>query len=267
MPRFAANLSMTFNEVPFLERFAAAARAGFAGVEFLFPYAHEKRQLSDLARAHGLEVVLFNMPPGDWDAGERGIACDPSRVGEFQDGIGKAVEYAAELGCRRIHCMAGLQPRAAPEDRIRETYVANLRLAAAELHKRGMHLLVEAINTRDIPGYYLTTTRQALEVIREVGMPNLLFQFDVYHVQIMEGDLAPKLEQHLRQIGHVQVADTPGRHEPGTGEINYPFLFRHIDRIGYQGWIGCEYRPLATTEAGLEWVRPWLRPGESPPTR
>ncbi len=260
MPRFAANLSMTFQEVPFLERFPAAARAGFEGVEFLFPYAHDGRRLAEVARASGLEVVLFNMPPGNWDAGERGIACHPDRVGEFQDGIGEAVEYAAALGCTRIHCMAGLRPRGAAEEAIRETYVANLRAAAAELEKRGMTLLIEAINTRDIPGYYLTTTRQAFDVIRDVGRPNLLFQFDIYHVQIMEGDLAPKLEQHLRQIGHVQLADTPGRHEPGTGEINYEFLFQHLDRIGYEGWIGCEYRPLATTEAGLSWARRWLRP-------
>ena len=258
MPRFAANLSMIFNEVPFLERFAAARSAGFDAVEFLFPYAHDERQLADVARAAGVEVVLFNMPPGDWDAGERGIACQPARVSEFQDGIGEAVRYASALGCRRIHAMAGLRPRGVAEEAIRETYVANLRLAAAELARRGMTLLVEAINTRDIPGYYLTSTRQAFDVMREVGMPNLLFQFDVYHVQIMEGDLAPKLEANLRLIGHVQIADTPGRHEPGTGEINYPFLFQHLDRIGYEGTIGCEYRPLTTTEAGLAWARPFL---------
>ena len=260
MPRFAANLSMTFTEVPFLERFAAAARAGFTAAEFLFPYAHEKRALADVARAAGLEVVLFNMPPGDWDAGERGIACHPDRTGEFRDGIGEAVEYAAQLGCPRIHCMSGLRPPGAAEEEVRETYVSNLRLAADELARRGLTLLVEAINTRDIPGYYLSTTRQAFDVIRDVARPNLLFQFDIYHVQIMEGDLAPKLERHLRQIGHVQLADTPGRHEPGTGEINYPFLFQHLDRIGYEGWIGCEYKPLAGTEAGLGWARPWLRP-------
>jgi hydroxypyruvate isomerase len=259
MPRFAANLSTMFNEVPFLERFAAAARAGFEAVEFLFPYPHDERRLADVARAAGVEVALFNMPPGDWGAGERGIACHPSRRSEFQDGIGEAVRYAGALGCPRIHCMAGLRPGGVGEEAIRETYVANLRLAAAELEKHGLTLLVEAINTRDIPGYYLTSTRQAFEILREVSRPNLLFQFDVYHVQIMEGDLAPKLESNLRRIGHVQIADTPGRHEPGTGEIHYPFLFDHLDRIGYQGWIGCEYRPLTTTEAGLAWARPFLR--------
>lgn len=258
MPRFAANLTMTFNEVPFLERFAAAARAGFQGVEFLFPYAYEKDRLADLLRDHRLEMVLFNMPPGDWDAGDRGLAADPRRGGEFQDGVGKALEYAEALGCERLHCMAGLQSKDVDEERARATYVANLRFAAGELAKRGKKLLIEAINTRDMPGYYLTHTRQAFDVIRDVGAPNLSFQFDIYHVQIMEGDLAPKLEAHLDRIGHVQLADTPGRHEPGTGEINYEFLFGHVDRIGYRGWIGCEYRPATTTEAGLGWVRPWL---------
>jgi hydroxypyruvate isomerase len=258
MPRFAANLSMMFNEVPFLDRFAAAARSGFDGVEFLFPYAYGKEQLADLLRSNGLRQVLFNMPPGNWETGDRGLACDPARAGEFQDGVAKAIDYATALGCERLHCMAGLQPRGIDEGRVRETYVGNLRFAARELARHGLTLLIEAINTRDMPGFYLSTSRQAFEVICEVAMPTLLFQFDIYHVQVMEGDLAPKLETHLPEIGHMQLADTPGRHEPGTGEINYPFLFGLIDRIGYQGWIGCEYRPLATTEAGLGWLRPWL---------
>jgi hydroxypyruvate isomerase len=260
MPRFAANLSMTFNEVPFLERFAAAGRAGFEAVEFLFPYAHEKRQLAELARAAGVKVALFNMPPGSWDAGDRGLAIDAARRGEFQDGVGAAIAYAKELGCDRLHCMAGIRPADADEGRLRETYVANLRFAAAELEKHGLELLIEAINTRDMPGFYLNTTRQAFDVIRDVGAPNLLFQFDIYHVQVMEGDLTPKLERHLPQIGHMQLADTPGRHEPGTGEINYEFLLHRIDAMGYAGWIGCEYRPATTTEAGLGWARRWLRP-------
>jgi hydroxypyruvate isomerase len=260
MPRFAANLSMTFNEVPFLERFAAAARQGFEGVEFLFPYAYDKAQLAELLRANRLEMVLFNMPPGSWDAGERGLACDPQRRGEFQDGVGKALEYATALGCERIHCMAGLTPKDVDPDRVRQTYVENLRFAASELAKHGKRLLIEAINTRDIPGFYLTHTRQAFDVMRDVAAPNLQFQFDIYHVQIMEGDLAPKLQAHLDRIGHVQLADTPGRHEPGTGEINYEFLFGHVDRIGYRGWIGCEYRPATSTEAGLGWARRWLKP-------
>jgi hydroxypyruvate isomerase len=259
MPRFAANLSMTFNEVPFLDRFAAAARAGFDGVEFLFPYAYDKAQLADLLRSHRLELVLFNMPPGNWDAGDRGVACDPRRQGEFQDGVGKALEYASALGCERLHAMAGLRPQGVDEERLRETYVANLRFAAKELAKHGKTLLVEAINTRDMPGFYLSLTRQAFDVLAEVAAPNLKFQFDVYHVQIMEGDLAPKLQANVDRIGHVQIADTPGRHEPGTGEINYEFLFGHLDRIGYRGWIGCEYKPAAATEAGLGWARPWLR--------
>jgi hydroxypyruvate isomerase len=258
MPKFAANLSMMFNEVSFLDRFPAAARAGFDGVEFLFPYAFEKRRLADLLRENGLQLVLFNMPPGDWDAGDRGLACNPARVGELQDGVGKAIEYATELGCERLHCMAGLRVPGVDEGRLRETYVANLKFAGRELAKHGMRLLVEAINTRDMPGFYLTTTRQAFEVLDEVALPNVHFQFDIYHVQIMEGDLAPKLQAHLSRIAHMQLADTPGRHEPGTGEINYAFLFRHIDAIGYQGWIGCEYKPLAGTEAGLGWAKAWL---------
>jgi hydroxypyruvate isomerase len=260
MPRFAANLSMTFNEVPFLERFAAARGEGFEAVEFLFPYSYEKRQLADVVGAAGMKVALFNMPPGSWDGGDRGLAIEAARSGEFQDGVGAAIAYAKELGCDRVHCMAGIRPAGADEARLRETYVANLKFAAAELRKHGLGLLIEAINTRDMPGYYLSTTRQAFDVIRDVGAPNLSFQFDIYHVQVMEGDLTPKLERHIAQIGHMQLADTPGRHEPGTGEINYEFLFQRIDAIGYTGWIGCEYRPATTTRAGLGWARRWLRP-------
>jgi hydroxypyruvate isomerase len=258
MPRFAANLSMMFNEVAFLDRFAAAAAAGFRGVEFLFPYAYEKERLAELLRLHKLELVLFNMPPGDWDRGDRGLACDPARKGEFQDGVGKSIDYARFLSCKRVHCMAGLRPAGAGDDLLRETYVSNLRFAAGELAKHGLTLLVEAINTRDMPGFYVTTSRQALGLIDEIGAPNVAFQADLYHLQIMEGDLAHTLEARRARIGHVQIADTPGRHEPGTGEIHYSFLFQHLDRLGYQGWIGCEYRPLTTTEAGLGWVRPYL---------
>ena len=258
MPRFAANLSTLFGEVEFLERFAAAAAAGFEAVEFLFPYAHEASRLAELLQAHQLQQVLFNLPPGDWAAGDRGLACHPDRAGEFQDGVGRAIAYASALGCPRLHCMAGLRPRGAAEAVVRDTYLRNLALAARECARHGLTLLVEPINTRDMPGYYLTTTRQALEVIDEVGAPNLRLQFDAYHVQIMEGDLATRLQDHLASIGHVQIADNPGRHEPGTGEINYPFLFGHLDRLGYQGWVGCEYRPLAATVAGLGWIRPWV---------
>ncbi len=258
MPRFNANLSMMFNEVDFLERFGAAARAGFKGVEFLFPYAHDKNQLVELVKKNSLEVVLFNMPPGDWNAGDRGLACDPSRKGEFQDLVGKAIDYALALGCRQLHCMAGLKPRGVNEDQMRAAYVANLQFAGKEADRHGMNVLIEAINVRDIPGFYLNTSRQAIDVLHYVGLPNVKFQYDIYHMQIMEGDLAPTIEKHLAQIAHMQLADTPGRHEPGTGEINYEFLFQHIDRIGYQGWIGCEYRPATTTEAGLGWVKRYL---------
>jgi hydroxypyruvate isomerase len=255
MPRFAANLSMLFTEVPFLERFGAAAAAGFRGVEFQFPYAHEPAHLAERVAAHGLEAVLFNMPPGDWDAGDRGLACDPRRKREFEESVGASIEYARALGCARVHCMAGLRPREGSDALVRETYVENVRFAARELRRVGVTLLVEAINTRDVPGYYLTTSRQAFALIDEIAAENVRFQCDLYHLQIMEGDLAHTLETELARIGHVQIADTPGRHEPGTGEINYPFLFDHLDRLGYEGWVGCEYRPLATTEAGLRWMR------------
>lgn len=258
MPRLAANLSFLFQEVPFLERFAAAARAGFRGVELLFPYAHPQAVLVDAVGASELEVAIFNMPPGDWDAGERGLACDPARIAEFREGVGQAIEYALALGCRQVHCMAGLRPPGIAEPLLRETYLANLAFAGRALARHGLGLLVEAINTRDMPGYYLTTPRQAFELMDAVAAPNLRFQFDVYHVQIMQGDLAPTLERHLDRIGHVQIADTPGRHEPGTGEINYRFLLQHLDRIGYQGWVGCEYRPSTTTEAGLGWAEAYL---------
>jgi hydroxypyruvate isomerase len=200
-------------------------------------------------------VSVFNLPPGDWAKGDRGLGCDPARVGEFQDGVGRALEYARELGARQLHAMAGVRPPGVPEERLRETYVANLRFAGAKLAERGIGLLVEAINTRDIPNYYVSTSRQAIAILDEAAVPTARFQYDVYHLQIMEGDLAPTLERLLPRIGHVQIADTPGRHEPGTGEINYRFLLRHLDRIGYAGWIGCEYRPLTTTEAGLGWLK------------
>ena len=258
MPRFDANLSMLFTEVPFLDRFAAAAAAGFGGVELLFPYACEKDRLRDVAGASGVEVVMFNMPPGDWEAGDRGLACDPRRRAEFQDGVGKALDYAQALSCRRVHGMAGLRRRDLDDETARATYLSNMAFAARALDRHGITLLIEAINPRDMPGYYLTSSRQALALMDELAAPNVRFQADLYHLQIVEGDLAPTLQAQRDRIGHVQIADTPGRHEPGTGEINYPFLFRHLDRIGYQGWIGCEYRPLTSTHAGLGWLAPYL---------
>jgi hydroxypyruvate isomerase len=257
MPRFAANLTMLFNEVEFLDRFEAAARAGFRGVEYLFPYAWPQEALVERLERHGLAQVLHNLPAGDWAAGERGIACHPDRVGEFQDGVGRAVEYARALRCPRVNCLVGIAPEGVPEERLRATLVANLRFAAAKLGEAGVRLLVEAINTRDIPGFWLCRTAQAVSILDEVGSPNLGLQYDAYHMQVMEGDLARTIQDHLPRIGHVQIADNPGRHEPGTGEIHYPYLFRHLDRLGYQGWVGCEYRPATTTEAGLGWLAPW----------
>lgn len=257
MPKFSANLTMLFNEVEFLNRFGAAAKAGFRAVEFLLPYAHEKTQLIDVVQKDNLQVVLFNMPAGDWSAGDRGMACDPARAGEYQEGVGTAIDYALALGCKQIHCMAGLKPRGVSEEKMRDAYIASLQFAGRELAKHGMKLLIEAINTRDMPGYYLISSRQAFDIMHYANVPNLSFQYDIYHLQIMEGDLAPTIEKHLAKIGHIQLADTPGRHEPGTGEINYNFLLPHLDKIGYRGWIGCEYRPATTTEAGLGWLKPY----------
>lgn len=253
MARYAANLGFLFGEVPFLERFGAARGAGFEAVEFVSPYEHDPATLARLLAEHRLEVAVFNLPAGDWAKGDRGMACDPSRIEEFRGGVATALEYARALGARRLHAMAGIRPTGVDEAEVRRAYVENLRFAAAALASRGLELLVEGINPRDMPGYYLQTSRQALEIMDEVGAPNLDYQYDVYHMQIVEGDLAPTLERLLPRIGHVQIADTPGRHEPGTGEINYRFLLRHLDRIGYRGWVGCEYRPAAGTVEGLRW--------------
>ena len=258
MPKFCANLTLLFNEVPFMDRFGAAAKAGFGGVEYLFPYDYNRDDIADALKTHGLTQVLHNLPAGDWARGERGMACHPDRVGEFQDSVGLAIEYATRLGCRQLNCLAGLTPEGVSAERIRTTFVANLKFAALKLKEHGIRLLIEPINTRDMPGFYLNRTQQALDIIREVGSDNLYLQYDIYHMQVMEGDLAPTIERHLASIAHMQLADTPGRQEPGTGEINYPFLFRHIDRLGYAGWIGCEYKPLTTTTEGLGWLKPWL---------
>lgn len=259
MPKFAANLTMLFQELDFLERFEAAAQAGFKGVEYLFPYAYDKRLLAEKLATHGLTQVLHNLPAGDWGAGERGIACLPDRVGEFQDSLGMAIEYAQALECRQLNCLAGIAAPGADGDKLHETLVANLGYAAAALNEAGIKLLIEPINTFDIPRFYLNRTRQALDIIAETGSDNLFVQYDIYHMQRMEGELAKSMQNNLQQIAHIQLADNPGRSEPGTGEINYPFLFDWLDRIGYSGWIGCEYRPMAGTQAGLSWARPYLR--------
>ena len=253
MPKFAANLTMLFNEVPFLDRFESAAKAGFKAVEFLFPYAYPVEEIRQRLDANGLQLVLHNLPAGDWDAGERGIACHPDRVSEFRDGVGKAIAYATALGVKQVNCLAGKAPAGVSEDVLRQTFVDNLRFAAAELKKAGLRLLIEPINTFDIPGFYLNRTVQAVQILDEVSADNAFVQYDIYHAQRMEGELAATAQKYLSRIGHVQLADNPGRNEPGTGEINYPFLFAHLDRIGYDGWIGCEYKPAAATEAGLDW--------------
>ena len=255
MPKFNANLTMLFNEVPFLDRFQAAAGAGFKGVEFLFPYAFDKDAIAERLDQHGLVQVLHNLPAGDWDAGERGIACHPDRVGEFRDGVGRAIEYATALGCKQLNCLAGIAPAGVDAEKVHATFVANLRFAAARLEEAGIRLLVEPINTFDIPGFHLNRTAQAIALIEEVGSPNLWLQHDVYHLQRMEGELANTIAKHLPKIAHMQIADNPGRHEPGSGEINYAWLFRYIDQLGYDGWIGCEYKPAADTREGLGWIK------------
>lgn len=253
MPRFAANLSMLFTEVPFLDRFERAAQAGFEAVEFLFPYAYPVEDIQQRLDATGLQIVLHNLPAGDWDAGERGIACDPSRVDEFRAGVAQAVTYAHALGVPQLNCLVGKAPAGVDAATLRRTLVDNLRFAAAALKMAKLRLLIEPINAFDIPGFYLNRTDQALDILDEVDAANAFVQYDIYHAQRMEGELAATLSKHLARIGHIQLADNPGRGEPGTGEINYPWLFRHIDALGYDGWIGCEYKPRTDTLGGLGW--------------
>lgn len=254
MPRFAANLSMLFTEQPFLERFAAAAAAGFKGVEYLFPYAWSASELANKLREHALQQVLFNLPPGDWDAGERGIACLPDRVEEFREGVFEALEYARALQCPRLNCLAGLRPDNLPETVAFETLVENLRFAADILAPENIVLTVEAINSRvDMPGFFLDNTAIAMAAIQAAGRDNLKLQYDIYHMQIMEGDLCRSLSELCPHIGHIQFADNPGRHEPGTGEIRFPHVFRHIDSLDYDGWVSAEYRPQSDTTSSLGW--------------
>ncbi|MCX7932519.1 MAG: hydroxypyruvate isomerase family protein [Rhodovarius sp.] len=257
MPRFAANLSMMFQEYPFLDRFAAARAAGFEAVEFLFPYDYPAREIAGRLRDHGLSLVLFNAPPGDWAAGERGLACHPGRQQEFRDGILRALDYAGELRCPRLHVMAGIMPPGVAPATLSAVYAINLAWAAERAIAEGVTCVIEPINQRDMPGYALTGTAAAVQVIEAVGRDRLGLQLDLYHTQISEGDLVPRARALLPYIAHMQVADTPGRHEPGTGEVNWPFVFAEIDAMGYQGWIGCEYRPKAGTLEGLSWFAPY----------
>lgn len=253
MPKFAANLSMMFTEVPFLERFAAAAGSGFTGVEYLFPYEFPAEVIAGELRKHHLENVMFNLPPGNWAAGERGTTCLPGREDEFRAGLATAIDYAKRLNTTRVHTMAGIVPPNADPAAVRATYLANVKYAAAELAKQGITLLLEAINTRDMPGFYLNTQAQSYAVLEAVGAPNLKMQMDFYHMQVVEGDIAMKLRKYAAHCGHVQVAGVPQRNEPDTGEVRYSYLFDVLDEIGYSGWVGCEYRPAGKTVDGLGW--------------
>jgi len=266
MPRFAANLTLLYNEHPFLDRFAAAAADGFQGVEFLFPYAYSPADLASRLQAHGQQQVLFNAPPGDWEAGERGLACLPGREAEFRAGFAKALEYAHALDCPRIHVMAGLAPAGADRAALQATFEANLAWAAAQAATDGRQVLIEPINPRDFPGYFLTRQDEAHRIVQAIGAPNLQVQFDLYHCQIVEGDLATKIRQYLPtgRVGHIQIAGVPMRQEPDLGELNYPYLLGVLDEVAaachWPGWVGCEYRPArgvvaGATTAGLGWIR------------
>ena len=265
MPKFAANLSFLFADLPFPERFAKAAAAGFAGVEYLFPYDWPADEVAGWLKNADLEQVLFNLPPGDWSTGERGLACLPGREAEFREGIAKAIEYAQALQCPRIHVMAGLVPQGAEAATVRATYIANVRYAAEQAAQHGTQILLEPINGRDMPGFFLSRQDQAHALIAEIGATNVKVQMDLYHCQIVEGDLAMKVREYLPtgNVGHFQIAGVPERHEPDVGEVNYTYLFKLLDSLGYDGWIGCEYRPARgaaahATSDGLGWLKPWL---------
>lgn len=259
MPRFAANLTMMYGEYPFLDRFEAAARDGFRAVEFLFPYEFPFAELAARLRGAALEQVLFNLPPGDWSAGERGLAALPGREAEFRASVDLGLRWAEVLGCPRLHVMAGVVAESSDRAAMRSTYVDNLRYAAQRASAAGVALTIEPLNPRDMPGYFLTHQQQAHEIVAEVGEPELGVQMDFYHCQIVEGDLLTRLRRHLPGVRHVQIAGVPDRHEPDQGEINYPALLDELDRLGYDGFVGCEYRPRGATSAGLGWLAPWLR--------
>lgn len=246
---------MLFGEHDFLDRFDAAARAGFKGVEYIGPYEHEPEVVAARLKKNGLAQVLFNLPPGDWGKGERGIAVLPDRTDEFHKGVDTAITYAKALGCSQVNCLAGIALRDVEPSVLEEVLVENLKFAAEKLEKQDIKLLIEPINTHDIPGFFLNTSRQALAIMDRVGSRNIFLQYDIYHMQIMEGDLARTIEQNLGRIAHIQLADNPGRHEPGTGEISFAFLYEHLDRIGYPGWVGAEYKPEHGTVEGLGWFQ------------
>ena len=257
MPQFAANLTMLFTELPFLARFDAAAKAGFRAVEFLFPYAFAQQEIAAALADNGLSLVLHNLPAGDWDAGERGISCHPARITEFREGVDRAIDYATALGCPRVNCLSGILPVGVAPDIARGVLLDNLRFAAEALGKAGITLLLEPVNSRDIPGFFVDRPSLGFALLDDAGAANLALQYDIYHAQVMEGDIANTLTREVARIGHIQLADNPGRGEPGTGEINYPFLFQHLDALGYKGFIGCEYKPRTTTTEGLTWFAPF----------
>lgn len=257
MPKFSANLSFLYPELPFLDRFAAAAKDGFAAVEYAVPYVASPEVLAGRLAEHGLVQALFNLPAGDWEGGERGIACHPDRIDEFRAGIDTAIRYAKALNCTTVNCLAGIRLDKVTTSALDKTMIYNLRYAAPLLADAGIMLVIEPINRRDIPDFHLSTTGHAERLLEAVGSDNLRIQYDFYHMQIVQGDLVPTFERLRHLIGHVQIADTPGRHEPGTGEINYDFVLNELDRLGYDGWVGCEYRPLAGTSEGLGWMAPY----------
>ena len=257
MPNLAANLSMMFTEVPFLERFAAAAACGFKGVEYLFPYDHPAETIARTLRDNGLRNVLFNLPPGDWQKGDRGLAAIPGRERDFEGLIDQALEYATVIGCPRLHVMAGIPPEDANPYACQNTYVRNIRLAAERAAPHGITVLLEPINPRDIPGFYLNRQSDAVATLDQVGVANAAVQMDLYHCQIVEGDVATKIRANIDRVAHFQIAGVPERHEPDIGEVNYPYLFDVIDELKFDGWIGCEYRPRGETREGLGWAAPY----------
>ena len=254
MPKFSANLSFLYPELPFIERFAAAAADGFQAVEYVSPYGEPKERIAQQLRDHGLKQALFNFPAGNWDKGERGIACHPARIAEFRAGVTTALDYALALGCTRLNCLAGIAPRDVDHARLEKTLIDNLTYASERCTSAGVQLLIEPINLRDMPGYFVSTTNHAERILALAGLSNLHLQYDFYHMQIMQGDLVHTFERLKRHIAHVQIADAPGRHEPGTGEINYRFVLSELDRLGYDGYVGCEYRPSSGKGADLGWM-------------
>jgi len=258
MPRLAANLNYLFTEVEFLSRFEAAAKAGFRGVEYQHPYDYDKHAIAARLREHGLDMVLMNLPAGDLQAGDAGIACDPNRIEEFRDGVEEGIDFADALGCPQLNCLSGIAPPGVASSSLFDTFVENLSFAAGRFESAGLRLLIEPINTRDRPGFYLSRTNQAMEIIDAVGAENLFLQFDVYHTQVMQGDIVNNFRAHHERIRHVQIADNPGRHEPGSGELNFPFILAALDAMGYEGWVSCEYAPSTNTDESLVWARDYL---------